>query len=124
MKDKLMQYKYFRDNFEFQKEQALSEQAYKFVKKNNTMESKIYCGSGKKRSENWITATINLAKFKDHVQEYKGHKFLKLNINILDEADKFGKDVQITINQFKGKPEQMAGDGGNEFKEPTNDLPF
>ena len=118
-----MQYKYFRDNFEFQKEQALSEQAYKFVKKNNTMESKIYCGSGKKRSENWITATINLAKFKDHVQEYKGHKFLKLNINILDEADKFGKDVQITINQFKGKPEQMAGDGDNEFK-PTNDLPF
>jgi hypothetical protein len=124
MKDKLMQYKYFRDNFEFQKEQAYSKQAFTFAQKQQTMENKkIYCGSGKKRSENWITATINLAKFKDHVQEYKGHKFLKLNINILDEADKFGKDVQITINQFKGKPEQMAGDGGNEFK-PTNDLPF
>ena len=116
MKEKLMQYKFLRDNFEFQKEQASSEQAFKFAQKNKTMEETIYCGSGKRRSENWITATINLAKFKDHIQEYKGHKFLKLNINLKEDVDRFGKDVQITINTFKGKPEQMAGEGGNEFK--------
>ena len=115
-----MQYKYFRDNFEFQKEQAYSEQAFKFAQKKQIMETKkIYCGSGKKRSENWITATINLAKFKDHVQEYEGHKFLKLNINILDEADKFGKDVQITINQYKPEVKEAK----QEVKS-DNDLPF
>ena len=116
MKEKIMQYKFFKDNFEFQKEQALSEQAFKFAQKNNTMKNKtIYCGSGKKRSENWITATINLAKFKDHVQEYGGHKFLKLNINLLDEADKFGKDVQISINQYKPEVKEVKSE---------DDLPF
>jgi len=119
MKEKIMQYKFFRDNFEFQKEQAYSEQAFKFAQKNNTMKNKkIYCGSGKKRSENWITATINLAKFKDHVQEYEGHKFLKLNINLLDEADKYGKDVQISINQYKPEVKEVK-----EVKS-EDDLPF
>jgi len=119
MKEKIMQYKFFKDNFEFQKEQASSEQAFKFAQKKQTMENKkIYCGSGKKRSENWITATINLAKFKDHVQEYGGHKFLKLNINLLDEADKFGKDVQISINQYKPEVKEVK-----EVKS-EDDLPF
>ena len=116
MKDKLMQYKYFRDNFEFQKEQAFSEQAFKFVKKNNTMKNKtIYCGSGKKRSENWITATISLAKFKDHVEEYEGNKFLKVNINLLDKPDQYDNDVHISINQYKPEVKEVK---------PTNDLPF
>lgn len=109
--------KEFNDNKnEYNKELANAERHKGQQTKTNKMSDTIYCGSGNKRSDTWITATINLAKFKDHIQEYKGHKFLKLNINIKSEVDRFGKDVQITINEFKGNPEQMVGDGHNEFK--------
>lgn len=77
------------------------------------MQKKIYCGSGKKRKENWLSITINPDKFKDHIQEYNGNKFVKLNINILDQPDKFGKDVSVSVDTYQ--PEK---------KEEANDLPF
>jgi predicted Mrr-cat superfamily restriction endonuclease len=77
------------------------------------MQKKIYCGSGKKRKENWLSITINPDKFKDHIQEYNGNKFVKLNINILEQPDKFGKDVSVSVDTYQ--PEK---------KEEANDLPF
>ena len=77
------------------------------------MQKKIYCGSGKKRKENWLSITINPDKFKDHIQEYNGSKFVKLNINILEQPDKFGKDVSVSVDTYQ--PEK---------KEEANDLPF
>ena len=77
------------------------------------MQKKIYCGSGKKRKENWLSITINPDKFKDQIQEYNGSKFVKLNINILEQADKFGKDVSVSVDTYQ--PEK---------KEEANDLPF
>lgn len=64
---------------------------------------KIYIGAGKKANDKgtWLKATINMAKFEDHIQEFKGHKFLKLNINIYDEDDQYGKNVKITIDDFE-----------------------
>ena len=50
-------------------------------------EKTIYCGSGKKQNETWLKATINIDKIKDHIEEFKGHKFVRLNINIKDETD-------------------------------------
>lgn len=66
-------------------------------------EKKIYVGSGKKQSDNWLKATINLDKFEEHIQEYNGHRFLKLNININDQPDQYGKDVSITIDTWQPK---------------------
>ena len=77
-------------------------------------EKKIYCGSGKKQSENWIKATINVEKFREHIQEYNGTKFLKLNININDEPDQYGKDVSITIDTW-----QPSGPLGNKEEKET-----
>jgi hypothetical protein len=79
----------------------------------------IYCGSGKKMNDTWIKATINLAKFKDHVQEYKGTKFLKLNINIKDEEDQYGKDVAISIDTWQ--PDEAEAEPQEEV---TDGLPF
>ena len=79
----------------------------------------IYCGSGKKMNEKWLKATINLAKFKDHVQEYKGTKFLKLNINIKDEEDQYGKDVSISIDTWQ--PDDAEAE--DNTVEETDDLP-
>ena len=83
------------------------------------MSETIYCGSGKKQKENWIKATINVAKIKDHIQEYNGVKFVKLNINIKDEADQYGKNVSISVDTWTPDEPQK------EENEPQNDdLPF
>ena len=87
----------------------------------------IYCGSGKKQNDNWITATINIAKIKDHIEEYEGTKFVRLNINIKDSVDQYGKDVSISINQYdpklgaknKGTNDSVVFGGGD-----AQDLPF
>lgn len=75
------------------------------------MQKKIYCGSGKKRNETWIQITINPDKIKDYIQEYNGSKFIKLNVNLLNEPDKFGKDVSVAVDTYS--PEKKE-----------NDLPF
>lgn len=64
-------------------------------------EKVIYCGSGKKQNDTWIKATINVAKIKDHIQEFEGTKFVKLNINIKDKPDQYGKDVSISVDTWK-----------------------
>ena len=80
------------------------------------MEKKIYCGSGKKRNETWISATINIDKIQEHIQEYNGSKFIKVNINLKNEPDQYGKDVSISIDTWK--PEKEKESFINE------DLPF
>lgn len=64
-------------------------------------EKKIYAGKGKKQNDTWIKATINPDIINQHIEEYEGSKFVKLNININKEPDKFGKDVSITIDTWK-----------------------
>lgn len=81
---------------------------------------KTYCGSGKKQNETWIKASINIDKIKDHIQEFNGHKFVKININIKDEADMYGKDVAISIDEWKPEKEMEMP----KVKESSNDLPF
>ena len=61
----------------------------------------IYCGSGKKQNDNWLKVTINPDKIMDYIQTYEGNKFIKLNINIKDEPDQYGKDVSISIDTWK-----------------------
>lgn len=64
-------------------------------------QKKIYCGSGKTKSDKWIQVSINPEKFGQYIQEYNGNKFLKLNINIKNEPDKYGKNVEVTIDTWK-----------------------
>lgn len=86
-------------------------------------EKKIYCGSGKKKSDTWIQVTINPEKFGQYIQEYNGNKFLKLNINIKKELDKFGKDVEVSIDTWK--PDASKQINGTVVKQETGgDLPF
>ena len=79
------------------------------------MQKKIYCGSGKKKSDTWLSITINPDKIQDYIKEYNGSKFIKLNINILDQPDKFGKDVQVSVDTYEP---------ANKPKKDDNDLPF
>jgi hypothetical protein len=89
---------------------------------------KIFCGSGKKRKENWLSITINPDKIKDHIQEFNGNKFVKLNVNIKSEPDKYGKDVEVTIDTWQPENKAEVKHAENNYKEtfkPSNtDLPF
>jgi len=66
----------------------------------------IYCGSGKKKGEGWFAITIDPEVICDYVREYKGKKFIKLNVNVKSKADKFGKDVKVSIDTWEPKNEK------------------
>jgi len=78
--------------------------------------SKVYVGSGKVQTDRWLKCTINPDKLLEYVQEYNGNRFVKLNINILTEANKFGKDVEITVDTW-----QPGGQRKTEEK-PSSDV--
>ena len=85
-------------------------------------EKTIYCGSGKVMNEKWLKVTINPTKIADYIQEYNGNKFIKLNINLKDEPDKYGKDVSISIDTWRPEPEPETET--KVVSESSNDLPF
>ena len=86
----------------------------------------ICCGSGKKQNNNWLKVTINPDKLKEYIQTYEGNKFVKLNINIKDAPDQYGKDVSISIDTYKPKKEVVAKND-SPYTAPedlTDSLPF
>lgn len=83
-------------------------------------EKTVYCGGGKKQNETWIKATINIDKIQDHIQEFNGSKFVKLNINIKDTPDQYGKDVSLSVDTWKPDNEPIEGIPQNQ----KSDLPF
>jgi hypothetical protein len=93
-------------------------------------EKTTYVGSGKKQSDSWLKVTVNVDKIKDYVEEYKGHKFVRLNINLKDQLDQFGKDVSISIDKFEPQQQDSApaqkrpGHQDEAQDEAQDDLPF
>ena len=92
--------------------------------------NKIYCGSGKVQTDNWFKVTINPDKIADYIQEYNGNRFVKLNINIKPEPDKYGKDIEITVDTWQPKKNKVTEDDVNVYDEQprgdsdNDDLPF
>jgi hypothetical protein len=90
---------------------------------------KIRLGSGKKKSDSWITAAICLTDAEAYSYTYNGKKYVNLNINIYDKPNDFGKDVAITLNDYK--KEENSNPQVNKMptvpaplQEETYDLPF
>ena len=86
------------------------------------MEQKtIYIGNGKKQKDNWLKSSLCISDIpKDHTFEYNGKTYVKVNINVKDEVDQYGKDVSITVDTWKPDAQPIEGIS----KEETNDLPF
>ena len=89
-------------------------------------EKTIYCGSGKTMNDKWLKVTINPSKIKDYIQEFNGNKFIKLNINVKDEADQYGKNVAVSVDTYKPDTEKKAEPVKQESDswESSDDLPF
>ena len=79
-------------------------------------QKKIFVGNGKKQNETWLKSSLCLSDIpQEHVFEYNGKKYLKVNINVKDTPDQYGKDVSISVDTYK--PEQKD-------EQPKSDLPF
>lgn len=62
---------------------------------------KTRLGNGKKRSESWLTATFCLSDAEAHAYTYNGKKYVNVNVNIYDKPNEYGKDVAISLNEYK-----------------------
>lgn len=83
---------------------------------------KVRLGNGKKRSASWLTAAICISDAEAHAYTYNGKKYVNVNVNIYDQPNEYGKDVAVTLNDYK-KDEAIPK--ANEFTpEPVGDLPF
>lgn len=70
-------------------------------------EKTIYCGNGQKKGDTWMKASICLDKIPaEHIFEYQGKKYVKVNINLRDQLDNYGNDVSISVDTWK--PEKEA----------------
>lgn len=78
---------------------------------------KIYAGKGVKKNDTWLSVTVNPEVINQHIQDFNGKKYVKLNINI-GKADKFGKDVQISIDTW------TPTGATKEAVAESQDLPF
>lgn len=66
-------------------------------------DKKIFIGSVKVKNEKWIQLTIPekaLQILMDNLQEYNGNRFAKINLSILDEPNKYGKNVELTLDTW------------------------
>lgn len=89
----------------------------------NEKKQSLRIGNGKKRKENWLTASICLDKLSGHVYEFQGKKYVNLNINIKEQPDQYGKDVEISINDYKPNNVSFNNNQGSKVSMNTNYAP-
>jgi len=94
----------------------------------------IYAGNGKTVETQYgifRAITINLTDLpKEHIFEYEGKKYIKLNVNDKKQTDQYGKNVAVTVNTWK--PDKASSENAVEknigFQNPAiqkdDDLPF
>jgi hypothetical protein len=69
----------------------------------------VYIGNGVKQNDNWLKSSFCLSDIpKEHMFEYNGKKYIKVNINIKDQPNEHGKDVNITVDTWKPDTEKKA----------------
>lgn len=100
----------------------------------NTNQKAVFLGSGRKRSDSWLTISVCLSDAEQFANEFKGKKYLSLNVNIKSTPDQYGKDVQVTLDQYKKDEKKSPGMSqpakivipSNDFNinEGEDDLPF
>lgn len=62
---------------------------------------KIRLGNGKKKNPTWLKASICITDALQHAFEYDGKKYIKVDINIYDQPNQYGKDVSVFLDTYK-----------------------
>ncbi len=69
----------------------------------------IYIGNGVRKGDTWLTSSLCLSDIPaEHMFEFNGKKYIKVNINLKDEVDQYGKDVSITVDTWKPDSEKSS----------------
>lgn len=77
----------------------------------------VYIGNGKKQNEKWLKSSLCLTDIpQDHIFEYNGKKYIKVNINVRDTPNEYGKDVSISVDTYQPEDKKV--------QEVEDDLPF
>ena len=92
-------------------------------------QEKIYVGSGKQVTGTYGTfRSVNICLTdlpSEFINEYKGKKYIKLNINDKKEADAYGKDVSISVDTWKPEAKTAPTAAASATAaEVLGDLPF
>jgi len=87
-------------------------------------EPKIYVGSGKKNVEFARKISVCLTDLpKEHIFEYNGKEYIKLEVIDKKDVDRFGKNVSVSVDTWK--PDTQATQPASDpFAPADNDLPF
>jgi hypothetical protein len=88
-------------------------------------QQKIRAGNGKKKSEKWLKASLNLDVLEQHAFTYNGVRYAKVDINVFEKVNDYGKDVSITIDTFKPEAAKEAASASvKNADDVEEDLPF
>ena len=83
-----------------------------------------YCGNGEKKNDGWLKASICVEDLKGHGNVSKnGKTYVNLNINIKDQPNQWGKDVSISIDDWKPDPSKQRASPAAPA-ETAADVPF
>ena len=85
------------------------------------MEEKIYVGAGTSKFDgNLVSCSICLSDLpSEHIFEYNGKKYIKLNVQKKKEADQYGKTHSVSIDTWKPEAKKVE-----KVEEESKDLPF
>ena len=87
---------------------------------------KVFIGGGKKISGQYgdfRSVSICLSKIPSDAKfEYNGQEYVKLNISDKKEADQYGKDVSVSINDWK--PDGQVTNTTPKTTVSDDDMPF
>ena len=84
-------------------------------------EPKIYVGKGK-AGKYGVKISVCLSDLpKEHINEYKGKKYINLEITEMKRPDDYGKTHTVTVDTWKPEPKNESR---NERIEQSDDLPF
>jgi len=85
---------------------------------------KIRCGSGRKRTSNWLKVSMCLDNMKQYAFEgTDGKMYVKVDINIYDEVNEFKKDVSVTVDTWKPKEDKPKEEATEEVKQERTPEP-
>ena len=89
------------------------------------MEEKIYVGSGSEKFEgNLISCSVCLSDLpSEHVFEYSGKKYIKLNVQKKKQADEYGKTHYVAVDTWKPEAKKEEKKSPEAFHNDP-DLPF
>jgi hypothetical protein len=88
----------------------------------------IYAGSGKTVSGQYgefFKVTVCLSDLpKEHLFEYNGKKYVKLDISKKKETDQYGKNVKVQVDTWKPEAKTASFEAAPAAAQVPDDLPF